>query len=459
MTKILFASLLCHRDVEIFKFNWFSSRIHIDHGFDIPHLILSDGTLTESDVKSLEKLPNLIIDLEPITLYDNIPKPFLVAKVECFQRGFFKYNYDRVVVFDGGDVFLYRPWDCILNKILTSDAICLRDWSSSIGWEVPAFKEVFGVVEDLENPCCNTGIYSIPKELYHKIPPTIEKHRARPHHIAEDQGIFFASFYGQLSYITEVTGLINGIEYSDDTWNQLLDTHIGAHLQGLRVRPKGLSSLVGYSIDRLPEFVPLSQFTPVSKHIAYGLMIYGAYNYPSPLEAYPSTYRGQYIVDGLYLHAGSVVEWQLPLQCKSFESKLICMDNGDANACFPVLINDKVFHLGDDINVPLNGKLKISTLYSEKGYFCFLKPKIRIKFVYPEYPQIISAYYGALGALKNITTEIRNLTVYGPIEFRVGNEFFGDPAYGRPKEIIINYRTPEGDKEIRANEGSSVIIQ
>lgn len=457
MIKILFASLLCHRDVEIFKFNWFSSRIHLDHGFDIPHLILSDGTLTEFDIKSLQELPNIIIDLDPITLFD-VPKPFLVAKIECFERGFFKYNYDRIVILDAGDVFFFRSWDCVLRKIIISDAICLRDWSSSIGWNVTQFKEVFGVIEDLENPCCNTGIYSIPRNLYYKIPPILEKHKAHPFHIAEDQGIFFASFYGQLSYITEITGLINGIETIDYAWNQMLTNYLGAHLQGLRVRPKALSSLVGYSIDHYPSYAPLSQFTPVLKNISQGLMIYGSYNYPSPLEAYPSMYNNAYIVDGLYFHAGSTVEWRLPLQCVSFESRVVCMDNGNPQSCCPVVINNQIFNIGDTINIPLKGQLKISTTYSEKGYLCFLKPKIKIKFTYPMYPQIISAQYGVKGTYKDVTSEIRNLTVYGPIEFKAGNEFFGDPAVGRAKEFILNFRTADEEKEIRVVENSPLTL-
>jgi hypothetical protein len=89
--KLLFASLLCHRDVPVFKFNWCSIRAQLNHGFDIPHLILNDGTLTPDDLESLQKFPGIIIDPDPIILYP-VPNPILTAKLQCFERGFARYG-------------------------------------------------------------------------------------------------------------------------------------------------------------------------------------------------------------------------------------------------------------------------------------------------------------------------------------------------------------------------------
>jgi hypothetical protein len=374
--KLLFASLLCHRDVPVFILNWFSTRVHLNHGFDIPHLIINDGTLTNDDIKDLQDLPGIIIDPDPAIQYP-IPNPILTAKLQCFERGFVRYNADRVVIFDP-DVFIYKSWDSVLNQILMSEgAICLKDWGSSLGPCQDRYKELFGVIEDATTPNCNTGVYSIPRTLYGRIPPILEKHIKEPFQIMEDQGIFFAAFYGRMSYITDIKCLINGIEEHDYMWNWVLNTPIGSHLQGMRVRLKGLASLINHTINCCPKRIPLSQFTPINKYINYGLLTFGAYNFTSPWQAYPSQWEGKYVLDGMHLHAGSWVEWRLPPQVTHFESKYVCMHTGISDKCRPVRINGIQFPLGSNIDIELKGFLKIETDYSEGGHLCFLSPTLK----------------------------------------------------------------------------------
>ena len=375
--KILFASLLCHRDVQVFKFNWFSTRMHLDHGLDYPHLILNDGTLTENDLKTLQELPGITIDPDPIVLHP-VPNPILTAKIQCFERGFAKYGADRVVIFDP-DVFIFKSWDSVLSKILMSGAICLRDWGSSLGPEQDKYKALFGFLEDSGTPSCNTGLYSIPKGLYCKIPPVIEKHIGTPFKIMEDQGVFFAAFYGQMDYITGIRCLINGIEEHDYMWNHILTNSLGAHLQGMRVRLKGLASLMNHTINRCPKKIHLSQITPIAKNINYGMLNFGAYNYTAPWQEIPTQWEGKYVMDGMYMHSGSWAEWRLPPQVTHFESKYICLSTGIPEKCLPVRVNGESFGLGADIRVTLKGSLRIETDYSEGGHICFLHPTLKTR--------------------------------------------------------------------------------
>ena len=66
MVKLLFASQLIHRDVDTFIFNWFCSRANLGDGFSIPHLVVSDGSLTAEDRSRLKKLPNVIVEEAPM---------------------------------------------------------------------------------------------------------------------------------------------------------------------------------------------------------------------------------------------------------------------------------------------------------------------------------------------------------------------------------------------------------
>jgi hypothetical protein len=349
--------------------------MHLDHGLDVPHLILNDGTLTENDLKTIQELPGTTIDPDPIVLHP-VPNPVLTAKIQCFERGFVKYGADRVIIFDP-DVFIFRSWNAVMSKILMSGAICLRDWGSSLGPEQDKYKDLFGFLEDSNTPSCNTGLYSIPKDLYCKIPPVIEKHIGTPFKIMEDQGIFFAAFYGQMNYITDIKCLINGIEDYDYMWNFILNSSLGAHLQGMRVRLKGLASLINHTINCCPKKIPLSQVTPIAKHINYGMLNFGSYNYTAPWQEIPTQWEGKYIMDGMYMHSGSWVEWRLPPQVTHFESKYICLSTGMPDKCHPIRVNGVSFNLGADIKVELKGSLRIETDYSEGGHICFLQPTLK----------------------------------------------------------------------------------
>jgi len=374
--KLLFASLICHRDVEIFKFNWFSCRIHLDHGFDMPHLLLNDGSLTDEDKIILNSLPGIILDPDPITVHD-IPKPILTAKLQCFDRGFQKYDADRVIIIDA-DIFFYKPWDSVIKKILMSGAICLKDWGSSLGPNTKQYKALFGVEEDATTPNCNTGIYSIPKELHHKIGPILDKHINDPFQIMEDQGIFFASYYGELEYIYDIKCIINGTEEHGFMWDDILRQK-GSHLQGMRVRPKALQSLINHTINSCPRSMHLNQINPTQKYINYGLLSFGGYDFTKPWQEFPSFWEGKFVIDGMHIHGGSWALWNLPPQITHFDSQIVCMHTGLIDQCKPVRVNGHEFNIGDKINIECQGELKIETEYTPGAHLCFISPMLKIK--------------------------------------------------------------------------------
>jgi hypothetical protein len=387
--KLFFSSLLCHRDVPVFVFTWFASRVHLSHGFDITHLILNDGSLAVEDMYVLKTLPNVIVEEEKVKIYPTAPNHILLSKLECFEVGFHKYGADRVVIIDP-DIFIFKSWEHNLRKILMSDAICLRDWGSSIGPTPARYKELFGVVEDGITPNCNTGVYSIPSWQYDKIPPKIETHLKDPFVIMEDQGIFFASFYGEIKYITDIYCLVNGIEDFDYMWNWVLDNMTGAHLQGMRVRIKALQYLINHVIKTCPERFSLSQIKPSKSEINYGMLAFGSYDYTKPWQAFPTQWEGRYVLDGMYMHGGSWAEWRLPPQCKKFESKYICMNTGIPQNCQPIRINGQMFNLGDNIYVDVNGILKIETVYGEGAHIGFISPNLTVKLEPPALDRLIN---------------------------------------------------------------------
>jgi len=350
-------------------------RAHLDHGFDIPHLILDDGSLTDEDVKELEQLPNLFVGRDPITIY-NVPKAVLLGKLECLKRGFEKYGAERVVVFDC-DIFFYKNWEADLRSIISKQVVVMRDWGSSLGPNVDKFYELFGVKEDLTTPNCNTGIISVKAEDYHLIDEKLQMHIDKPFLIMEDQGIMIAAFHGNLSYVDGIKCVISNAENNSLLWSWVLQQR-GAHLMGMRTRKKALESLVEHSLRALPDFIHLSQFTPIEKYISWGLMEYGTYNFAAELQKIPSTANGQYITDALYLHGGSQVKWHLPRRCNIFTSKIVCMDTGIPDNVPYVYINGHPYPLNSNVEIPLEGSLEIKTLDGPGSHIALLSPKLLV---------------------------------------------------------------------------------
>lgn len=372
--KYMFASLLCHRDVQVFALNWFCMRAHIDHGFDIPHLILSDGSLTEEDISELNQLPGVIVDAEPITRYPEAPKDILLGKLECLKRGFEHYDMDRMIVFDC-DIFFLRNWDADLRTMLTNRAVVLRDWGSSIGPNVQQYRDLFGVQEDLSTPNCNTGVISIAKEDWPRIQASLDKHLANPFMIMEDQGIMVASFHGELTYAEGIKCIINNAESNQDLWSWTLSQR-AAHLMGMRTRPEGLRSLVEASIGHIPSVIHLSQIKPHTQHSSWGLITYGQYRFTHPLQKIPSTSGGKFISDALYMHGGSSAHWKLAPRLRRFVSKVVCMDTGIPANVKPVIVNGHAFELGSEINVECYGRLDIQTQDGPGSHIALLSPAL-----------------------------------------------------------------------------------
>lgn len=367
-------------------------RAFLDRGFEIPHLVLNDGSLTTEDIESLKKLPLVYLELDPVRLEKIAHKAVYLAKLECYRIGFEKYNADRIVLMDN-DIFFFRNWESDLRKICMSDSIALRDWGSSLGPEPEAYKQVFGCYEDVLQPNCNTGISSIPQSQYFKIGPAYLKIVNNPDKIfMQDQGNFFASYYGHIDYVNSIPCCINGGEFIPEILNHWLSQN-AAHLMGMRERPDALKIFIEQTYKNLPQSLHLNQFSPEYKRISFGLMEYDIYSFNSPLHKIPSTYRNRYITDALYLHGGSKVVWKLPPQCKSFKTTVGCMDTGLASNCRPLSINGQLYAinmnskaLDIELEIPLNGSLTIETPDGNGTHYVFLEPKITLNVEKPVAP-------------------------------------------------------------------------
>jgi len=379
--KYVFTSLLCHRDVEIFKFNWFCMRAHIDQGFDIPHIIVSDGSLTEEDIAGLESLPNVFVDEKPIEILigsdgNPVPKAPLLGKLQCHKRCFDNYGADRAILFDC-DIFFFHNWESDLRKMLTKRAVVLRDWGSSIGPNKQQYKDLYGVTEDESTPNANTGVIAYSKEDWGRVDKAVALHLSDTFMMMEDQGAMIAAFHGMLDYATGIRCVINGAENRSDLWPFYLQQP-AIHLMGMRTRPSGLLDAVNHSLLSLPEYLHLSQFVPSEKFISFGLLEYDHYSYIARLQKIPSMFNGSYISDALYLHGGSWVKWKLPPRCKRFVSQYICLDTGLSYNAEPVVINGQRFDLNDDISVDLEGELHIQTQHGPGTHLAFLTPRIEV---------------------------------------------------------------------------------
>lgn len=367
-------------------------RAFLDRGFEIPHLVLNDGSLTTEDIESLKKLPLVYLELDPVRLEKIAHKAVYLAKLECYRIGFEKYNADRIVLMDN-DIFFFRNWESDLRKICMSDSIALRDWGSSLGPEPERFKQIFGVYEDTTQPNCNTGISSIPRSQYYKLAKPVSLVVANPDAIVmEDQGATFAAFYSQLKYVNNVVCCINGGEFIPEILNHWLSQN-AAHLMGMRERPDALRMFIEQTCKNLPQTLHLNQFPPEYKRVGFGLMEYDIYSFNSPLHKIPSTYRNHYVTDAMYLHGSSKVVWKLPSQCKSFKTIIGCMDTGLIANCRPILINGQLYAinmnskaLDIELEIPLNGSLTIETPDGNGTHYVFLEPKITLNVEKPVAP-------------------------------------------------------------------------
>jgi hypothetical protein len=377
--RYAFTSLLCHRDVEIFKFNWFCMRAHLDHGFDILHIIVSDGSLTEEDVATLEALPNVSVEEDPIEILTgsdgkSVPKAPLLGKLQCHKRCFDNHDVDRAILFDC-DIFFFNNWESDLRKILTERAVVLRDWGGSLGPNGEQYTKLFGVYQDETTTNCNTGVIGLNKEDYYLVEEKIDLHLKDTFMIMEDQGIIFAAFYGNLTYVNGIKCVINGAENRFDMWPHFLRQN-AIHLMGMRTRPEGLKQSIDHSLKSLPTILPLRNFTPIEKNVSWGLLEFGHYSFKARLQKIPSTVDGKYVNEAMYLHGGSSLKWKLPDRLNRFTTQFVCMDTGIKENVRPAVINGKEYTLGEEIDIELNGSLEISTQHGPGTHLAFIKPRL-----------------------------------------------------------------------------------
>ena len=378
MTPYVFCSLICHRDFDLFRFNWLASRIFLKNGFDIPHFVLHDGSLSEQEIEQLRKYPQLIIDNIPAVLHENVPNPAYIAKLECFEQIFSRFDFDQAILIDC-DVFFLRPWDAELLQIVTSQkVVCLRDWGSSIGPHPDKFWETFGVLEDHSTPNCNTGILAIRRHDFHKIEPVLKKHLENPFPILGDQGVIFAAFYGNLEYLRDIKCVVTGAEDYDYIWSWMLEQS-GLHINGLSTREKAKEATLCRIRETCPKELPLKRFPVSDIRIAFGIPEYDTYDFTKPFQAYPSSYQSRWILDAFYLHGGGYARWDLPPECEVFTGTYVCLDNGNPAQCKPALVNGIQIELGQEFRVDLKGSLEIRTEYAEGAHTAFLIPLIHFR--------------------------------------------------------------------------------
>ena len=376
--KLLFTTLLCHRDIDTFIFNWFCCRVNLSKGFQIPHMILHDGSLTEEDFNKLRKLTNIYIEEKPVDLYKNAPKAKYLAKVKLLEIGFVKYKAERVVIIDA-DVFFYRPWDSDFSNILMSDCIAMMDFGSSLGPNRPQYKEVFGVDEDEHNPTCNTGIYSTTLKYYHEILLGLIKHLNDPFLIMEDQGVLFSGSYGHLTYIEHIRVLVNGAGEHKGLWDWVLSQN-GAHLVSMRVREDEYNALVEQCLSLLPNRLKPGIFKPIEYHIEGGRLAFDTYSFEFPLPAYPSLCSGNFVTDAVYMSGGSFIKWRLPSQITKFECSVMLLDNGIKENAKAVDINGTKCSVGFFTMVDVRDQeLMIRTESGEKTFYALTFPRFHFQ--------------------------------------------------------------------------------
>ena len=373
--KLLIASLLIHRDVDTFIFNWFCSRIHLKDGFSLPHLILNDGSLTDDDFRKLERLTNIIIEKDPVEIYKDVPRDKYLAKVKLFEIGFVKYNAERVLIMDP-DIFFLRSWDSDLVKILMSDFICQLNFGSGIGPEPDKYKQLFMISENAQNLACNSGMVSTTKKDYHRILLSLVTHLNDPFLIMEDQGVLFAAGYGIMSYIDGIKVAVNGAGEYKETWDWLMSQN-GVHLVTMRQRKKEYEWVVQHALNLLPRTVHLDTFKPVDYHIDGGILSYGTYNFDFPYAMFPSRCKSIFVTDALYLSGGSYIKWIFPPQITKFEASIMPLDNSIQENMKDIEINGNRYMLGtfNIIDLP-NHELMIKTLPGEKTYYALTYPKL-----------------------------------------------------------------------------------
>ena len=373
--KLLFATQLCHKDVETFIFNWFSCRVHLSEGFSIPHLITNDGTLTQNDLYQLKKLINVFVEEVPIQEYPNVPKVKLLCKLRLFELGFLKYNADRVVIIDA-DVFFYRPWDSDFARIFMSEAIAMMDFGSSLGPNYPRYVQDFGVEEDAKTPTCNTGIVSTKKEHYPRVVEQLNRHLQNPYMIMEDQGVCFAAFHGMLDYIKSIKVLVNGAGEHPIIWNWVLAQN-GAHLVGMKGRKQEYESLVNHTLKLLPERLHPKIFKPLEYRINGGMLAYDTYFFGSPYSAYPGRCNGIWSTDAVYLSGNSYIYWTLPPQITKFECSVMVMDDSIKENCSGVMINGRMYATGRFYIIDIiNRTLSINAPVGDRTYYALTMPRL-----------------------------------------------------------------------------------
>jgi hypothetical protein len=378
--KLLFGTLLCHRDVDTFIFNWFCSRVHLKQGFSIPHLIINDGTLTEEDFGKLDQLVNVVVEKEPVNFY-KVPEPEYTAKLNLFELGFMKYKAERVVVLDP-DVFFFRAWDSDLVDILLSDAIALMDFGYSCGPNQKRYEEIFKAPRNNVTPTCNTGIFSTKTEHYHKILLNlVTQVNSKELYILGDQGICFSAFHGMLKYIQGIKVAANGAGLHKEVWEWLLGQN-GVHLLSMRTRQEEYYSVVDNTMKLLPKELLISCFPPEVYSANGAMYSYDVYDFDRPLQSYPSLCHGKYLTDALYFSGESCARWIFPPQIKKFEATIEALDYSDKEGMHPVEINGQKYDFGP-VSIPINRLLTIRTEPGVRTFYALVKPRLQYQVEIP----------------------------------------------------------------------------
>jgi len=107
-------------------------------------------------------------------------------------------------------------------------------------------------------------------------------------------------------------------------------------------------------------------------------MEHDTYNFNIPWQALPSKSQGRYITDAIYMHGGSWASWELDKRFDRFTTKIIALESGLIENIKPITINDQEFPLWSEVDIPLDGSLRIETQHGGGSHIVFETPYLQV---------------------------------------------------------------------------------
>jgi hypothetical protein len=107
-------------------------------------------------------------------------------------------------------------------------------------------------------------------------------------------------------------------------------------------------------------------------------MEHDTYSFNSPWQALPSRSQGRYITDAIYMHGGSWALWSLDKRFNRFTTRVIAIETALVDNIKPVTINGQEFPLWSQVDIPLDGSLRIDTQHGAGTHLAFEVPTLHV---------------------------------------------------------------------------------